>query len=325
VRVRPCGPGGAAIRRVDQGCVTRPRRVLVAVSAPEKGTEGVTVAIDNTADAKFTVSVASGSVPACPRPLERSRPSQWDALVPQVISLSATNRPGLLTAITAAFRDLNLDVGKAVVEGDDDRISDKFYVQTADGSKVDDEAKMADIKRALEVLLRTRSGPTTTRPKFSSVSIQQDANKRELLYTLMGERPPRSPPCPARCSATQLARPPGRRRSTTPHAARCARARAHGHAATPIASAGVVSVQSSHHPAPRLRTSCAGGGRGSLGVHPHQPGAAPSQGCAVPASEPAPAAAAAACRHVPQKRRAFHPREHRQPRGIHSGQDALSV
>lgn len=49
----------------------------------------------------------------------------------------------------------------------------------------DDEVK--NIKRVLEVLLRGRAGPTTPRPKFTTVSIQQDENKRELLYTLMGE------------------------------------------------------------------------------------------------------------------------------------------
>lgn len=45
---------------------------------------------------------------------------------------------------------------------------------------------MSNIKRVLEVLLRGRSGPVTPRPKFTTVSIQQDENKRELLYTLMG-------------------------------------------------------------------------------------------------------------------------------------------
>lgn len=176
--------------------------------------------------------------------------------------MSANNRPGLLTAITAAFRDLNLDVGKAVVEGDEDRIRDKFFVQvggthglvrqlqacasrevciawaamhghgqpcamvppprtpvpqrlppphppgnmeaqTEDGDKVEDEAQMSDIKRALEVLLRTRGGSSSTRPKFSSVSIQQDANKRELLYTLMGEQEPAAAAATAAAAAQE--------------------------------------------------------------------------------------------------------------------------
>ncbi len=60
------------------------------------------------------------------------------ACPPQIISISAANRPGLLTAITAAFRDLNLDVAKAAVEGDEDRIADKFYVQYPGGGKIED-------------------------------------------------------------------------------------------------------------------------------------------------------------------------------------------
>jgi hypothetical protein len=48
------------------------------------------------------------------------------------------------------------------------------------------EEEVSNIKRVLEVLLRGRSGPVTPRPKFTTVSIQQDENKRELLYTLMG-------------------------------------------------------------------------------------------------------------------------------------------
>lgn len=106
----------------------------------------------------------------------------------QVISVNASNRPGLLTAITAAFRDLNLDVGKAAVEGDNQKISDKFYVQKVGGGKITDAKTVDNIRRALETLLRTRSGPVSPRPKFSTVSIQQDENKKELLYTLMGRQ-----------------------------------------------------------------------------------------------------------------------------------------
>jgi hypothetical protein len=50
------------------------------------------------------------------------------------------------------------------------------------------DEEVSNIKRVLEVLLRGRSGPVTPRPKFTTVSIQQDENKRELLYTLMGAR-----------------------------------------------------------------------------------------------------------------------------------------
>ena len=107
--------------------------------------------------------------------------------------MSGANRPGLLTAITAAFRDLNLEVGKADVQGDESKIADKFYVRYPEGGKIEEDSQIASIQKALETLLRSRStGPVSTRPKFSTVSIQQDANKRELLYTLMGERAARA-------------------------------------------------------------------------------------------------------------------------------------
>lgn len=107
----------------------------------------------------------------------------------QVLYLSGANRPGLLTALSAALRELGLDVSKAIVETDAEqqKIADKFYVTQQGGGKVTDPEEAAQIKRALEVLLRSRSGPVTPRPKFTTVSIQQDENKRELLYTLMGE------------------------------------------------------------------------------------------------------------------------------------------
>lgn len=106
----------------------------------------------------------------------------------QVLYLSGANRPGLLTALSAALRELGLDVSKAIVETDAEqqKIADKFYVTKQGGGKVTDSAEVANIKKALEVLLKSRAGPVTPRPKFTTVSIQQDENKRELLYTLMG-------------------------------------------------------------------------------------------------------------------------------------------
>lgn len=107
----------------------------------------------------------------------------------QVLYLSGANRPGLLTALSAALRDLSLEVSKAVVETDaqNNKVADKFYVTKRGGGKVTSQEEVANIKRVLEVLLRGRAGPATPRPKFTTQSIQQDENKRELLYTLMGE------------------------------------------------------------------------------------------------------------------------------------------
>lgn len=105
-----------------------------------------------------------------------------------MLYLSGANRPGLLTALSAALRELGLDVSKAIVETDAEqkKIADKFYVTKQGGGKVTDTTEVANIKKALETLLKSRAGPLTPRPKFTTVSIQQDENKRELLYTLMG-------------------------------------------------------------------------------------------------------------------------------------------
>jgi hypothetical protein len=107
----------------------------------------------------------------------------------QVLFVSGANRPGLLTALSAALRELGLDVSKAIVETDaaQQKIADKFYVtKQDDGSKVTDADEVQTIKNALELLLKSRAGPMTPRPKFTTQSIQQDENKKELLYTLMG-------------------------------------------------------------------------------------------------------------------------------------------
>ncbi|PNH06165.1 Glycogen phosphorylase 1 [Tetrabaena socialis] len=100
-----------------------------------------------------------------------------------VISVKAANKPGLLTSITALFRDLGVDVGKAAVEGDDARVDDKFYVRTLSGGKLDD-AKAAEAVKALDALLRSKPSSTdVSRPKFEATGQGQSGKAR--LYTLM--------------------------------------------------------------------------------------------------------------------------------------------
>jgi len=54
-----------------------------------------------------------------------------------VITVSADNRPGLLQLLTLTFRDLGLDVAKAVVDLDSSgRVADQFFVVDDKGSKV---------------------------------------------------------------------------------------------------------------------------------------------------------------------------------------------
>lgn len=107
------------------------------------------------------------------------------------IVVEADNRAGLLTAMTATFRDLGLEVRKADIGGDDNRIQDTFWVVDAEGNKVTAEKDLANIKRAVETILKSRVGTRTEgkkRPKLltSSVDIPTPQDKKDLLYTLMG-------------------------------------------------------------------------------------------------------------------------------------------
>lgn len=108
------------------------------------------------------------------------------------IVVEADNRAGLLTAMTATFRDLGLEVRKADIGGDDTRIQDTFWVVDAEGNKVTAEKDLANIKRAVETILKSRVGGARTegkkRPKLltSSVDIPTPQDKKDLLYTLMG-------------------------------------------------------------------------------------------------------------------------------------------
>ncbi|GFR48003.1 hypothetical protein Agub_g9829 [Astrephomene gubernaculifera] len=103
-----------------------------------------------------------------------------------VISVQAANKPGLLSSITALFRDLGVDVGKAVVEGDDGRINDKFYIRSMAGAKLSDE-EAADTMRALDVLLRSKQSSTdVSRPKFERFeAAAQGQMSKARLHTLM--------------------------------------------------------------------------------------------------------------------------------------------
>ena len=70
-----------------------------------------------------------------------------------VIKVSGDSRPGLLTALSSAFRDLGLEVEKATIDGSDGRVADTFYVKQANGGKITESETITNIKRTLEVRL----------------------------------------------------------------------------------------------------------------------------------------------------------------------------
>ncbi len=68
------------------------------------------------------------------------------------------------------LRDLGLDVGKAdILDGDEKRFHNRFYVQNSRGGKITDAQQVKEISLALEVLLKAKNAlSTVSRPKFDS-------------------------------------------------------------------------------------------------------------------------------------------------------------
>jgi hypothetical protein len=155
------GSQGASRRADRQVC-----GAATEEAAADKGSEkSIVVTVDNDADPAFTKVV-----------------------------LMAPNRPGLLTAVTSTFRDLNLDVAKAVVDnhpstGD---VEDVFYVTDTSGAKITDPKDIDNIKNCLAAVFSatTSNKSIRARPDLTAVTTN---SKKDLLYTLMGESEPSSP------------------------------------------------------------------------------------------------------------------------------------
>jgi len=85
-----------------------------------------------------------------------------------VLSINCTNRPGLLSALAGTFRDLALDVGRAVIEGGDERnATDKFWLRNVSGTKITSPDQQAALIRVLKDTLGVKR-KLESRPKFGS-------------------------------------------------------------------------------------------------------------------------------------------------------------
>lgn len=116
-----------------------------------------------------------------------------------VITVRASNRPGLLQTVTSTFRDLGLEVAKATADIKDGVVGDVFYVSGVDGSKVTRDSDVKNVKKCLESVLKQDAGrfgrlqsrwPLTFHfPDRSYPPGMSDEHRRktELLYTLMDE------------------------------------------------------------------------------------------------------------------------------------------
>lgn len=103
------------------------------------------------------------------------------------VVLSAPNRPGLLTAVTSTFRDLNLDVAKAVVDNNPTtgEVEDVFFVTDTSGAKISDPKDVANIKNCLIAVFSATAGNKAIRARPDLTAVTTNS-KKDLLYTLMG-------------------------------------------------------------------------------------------------------------------------------------------
>eukprot|EP00850_Spirogloea_muscicola_P017799 SM000156S02155 [mRNA] locus=s156:289152:295738:+ [translate_table: standard] len=118
-----------------------------------------------------------------------------------IITVTAGNRPGLLQTITATFRDLGLDIGKAVVDMDKEGlIADKFYISDTDGSKIEDKSDLKHIRTCILNVLnqdqKRRSGKNRSQVRPVTFHYERahgpdgsvEARRRtDLLYGLMDQ------------------------------------------------------------------------------------------------------------------------------------------
>ncbi|CAI7920425.1 unnamed protein product [Closterium sp. NIES-53] len=133
----------------------------VSVSSVSAGTSSARKSL------KVTATVADG-IPAAETAsvtidIDNSEP-QWT-----VVKLSALNQPGLLNRVTSVFRDLNVQVVRALVGTADDAVLDTFYVQNAAGNKIEDPSELDILKKALEVLAVPVASPPAVRPSAVQV------------------------------------------------------------------------------------------------------------------------------------------------------------
>ena len=90
-----------------------------------------------------------------------TRPDRYPATRPRVridnrasdfytlVEVRATDRFGLLFAITSTFADLGLSVHVALIDTRRGQVMDVFYVQDATGQKVWEEEQLASLERNL--------------------------------------------------------------------------------------------------------------------------------------------------------------------------------
>jgi hypothetical protein len=174
---RPVGSQPGARPRLRRGValgsarVPAPRRVSPRAVSPAgedscvsdlNGDENLSVTVDGASDPAFTV-----------------------------ISIRATNRPGILQLLKSTLEDLGLSVERTEVDMEKDLTSDVFYVTGDDGERVDDPYDLANIEQVLKVVLNAHYSKSSGAPrppdgaKSASGPDGMKPRQKDLLYSLM--------------------------------------------------------------------------------------------------------------------------------------------
>jgi len=110
-----------------------------------------------------------------------------------VISIRATNRPGILQLLKSTLEDLGLRVERTEVDMEDDLTSDVFYVTGDDGVRVDDPYDLANIEQVLLVVLNAHYSKSSGAPRPRDADVKRSTSgpdgakprQKDLLYSLM--------------------------------------------------------------------------------------------------------------------------------------------
>ena len=153
--------------------VPAPRRVSPRAVSPAgedacvsdlNGDENLSVSVDGASDPAFTV-----------------------------ISIRATNRPGILQLLKSTLEDLGLSVERTEVDMEKDLTSDVFYVTGDDGARVDDPYDLANIEQVLVVVLNAHYRKSSGAPRPPDGDVRRSTSgpdgmkprQKDLLYSLM--------------------------------------------------------------------------------------------------------------------------------------------
>jgi UTP:GlnB (protein PII) uridylyltransferase len=98
-----------------------------------------------------------------------------------LVKVCAPNRPGLLTALTALFRDHQFEVSEAKIGTTAGKISDVFKVLGKDGQKVTDPAVLRKLEASLNSIL-VNGKRIAGRPEFSRST---PCNATQIMGTIL--------------------------------------------------------------------------------------------------------------------------------------------